>query len=36
MKSKRDIFVAIALAVALVGGGYALWPRCSKTGCACD
>jgi S1-C subfamily serine protease len=24
MKSKRDIFVAIALAVALVGGGFAL------------
>jgi serine protease Do len=24
MKSKRDIFVAIALAVALIGGGYAL------------
>jgi S1-C subfamily serine protease len=24
MKSKRDIFVSIALAVALIGGGYAL------------
>ena len=36
MKSKRDFFVAIVLAVALVGGGFALGRDAQETGCICQ
>ncbi len=34
MNSKREIFVAIALAVALVGGGFAIGRDAQRPGCA--